>query len=237
MKGRVFGLRQSPYKVEFKYPVNTKERLFFEQEIKEEPLDLEFKCTITAGASIQKSNTFIITLQESNNIRLSEKLFGPANESFVTRDQLTELSNEVNSYFNVVENYQIPQDQFSSAFVENLISLTGQTTFNPVSFDDALKSLSKYSLDFSGDLNSNQITKELSEIFKIEQTGDKSHIIFDEAYYGELEKKSESSGSNTGSFQLFGQSGSKTSQFAQSQKDKWIDQGTSLNDQLKELNT
>jgi hypothetical protein len=36
---------------------------------------------------------------------------------------------------------------------------------------------------------------------------------------------------------LFGQSGSKTSQFAQSQKDKWIDQGTSLNDQLKEVNS
>jgi hypothetical protein len=52
----------------------------------------------------------------------------------------------------------------------------------------------------------------------------------------ELEKQSESSGSKTGSVQLFGQSGSKTSQFAQSQKDKWIDQGTSLDNQLKELN-
>jgi hypothetical protein len=183
LKGKVFNMNQSPYKVDFKYPVGTKERLFFEQEIKEEPLDLEFKCAITAGVSIQKSNTFTITVQESNNIRLSEKLFGPANESYVTRDQLTELSNEVDSYFNVIETYQIPQEQFSSDFVNNLISLTGQTTFNPVSFDDALKSLSKYSLDFSGDLNSNKITKELSEIFKIEQTGDKSHIIFDEAYY------------------------------------------------------
>ncbi len=36
---------------------------------------------------------------------------------------------------------------------------------------------------------------------------------------------------------MFGQSGSKTSQYAQSQKDKWIDQGTSLNDQLKEVNS
>ena len=77
----------------------------------------------------------------------------------------------------------------------------------------------------------------MSEIFKIEQTGDKSHIIFDEAYYKELEKQSESSGSKTGSVQLFGQSGSKTSQFAQSQKDKWIDTGSSLDDQLRELNT
>jgi hypothetical protein len=237
LKGKVFGLRESPYELEFKYPIGTKERNLFEEEIKSDPVDLKFKCSITAGAQLKKSNTFTITLQESNNIKLSEKLFGPANESFVTRDQLTELSNEVNSNFNVVEDYQIPQDQFSSAFVQDIISLSGQTTFNPVSFDEALKSLSKYSLDFSEDLKPDVITKELSEIFKIEQTGDKSHIIFDEAYYKELEKESASSGSKTCSVQLFGQSGSKTSQYAQSQKDKWIDQGTSLNDQLKELNS
>jgi hypothetical protein len=124
-------------------------------------------------------------VQESNNIRLKEKLFGPANESYVARDQLTELSNEIDSYFNVIENYQIPQDQFSSAFVENMISLAGQTTFRPVSFEDALNSLSKYSLDFSGDLKPDVITKELSDIFKIENLGEKSHIIFDEAYYKE----------------------------------------------------
>ncbi len=138
LKGKVSSMNQSPYKVEFRYPVGSKERLLFEEEIKEEqPLNLDFKCKITAGAQIQKSNTFAITLQESNNIRLKEKLFGPANESYVTRDQLTELSNEVNSYFNVFENYQIAEDQFSSAFVENMISIAGQTSFKPVSFDDA----------------------------------------------------------------------------------------------------
>ena len=165
LKGKVFNFLRSPYKVEFKYPIGTKERTLFEEEIETEP-NLEFKCTVTAGAQIQKSNTFTITLQESN-IRLSEKLFGPANESYVTREQLTELSDEVNSYFNVVENYQIPQDQFNSAFVENLISLTGQTTFRPVSFDDALNSLSKYSLDFSNDLNANQITKHRRSMLKV----------------------------------------------------------------------
>jgi hypothetical protein len=150
---------------------------------------------------------------------------------------MTELSNEVYSYFNVVETYEMPQDQFSSAFVENLISQTGQTTFNPVSFDEALKSLSKYSIDISGDLKPDVIIKELSDIFKVEQIGEKSHIIFDEKYYKELEKQSSSSSSNTGSFKLFGQRGSKTSQYAQSQKDKWIDSGSTLNDQLNELNT
>jgi len=241
LKGKVFNLNKSPYKVEFKYPVGTKERELFEKKIKPvngRPVNLEFKCTATAGAQIKKSNTFTITLQESNDIKLIEKLFGPANESFVTRDQLTELSNEVNSYFNVVEDYQIPQDQFSSVFVENLISLTGQTTFKPVSFDDALKSLSKYSIDFSGDLNPNQITKELSEIFKVEKLGNKSHIIFDEKYYKELEKQSSSSGSGKVSASVFGVGGGKASaQYANSQSSHWLDKGSSLDDQLNELNT
>ncbi len=237
LRGNVFDLIQSPYLVDFEYSIDTKERLLFEQEIKNEPIKFNFQCSISAGAKITKTNTFSITVEESNNIRLSEKLFGPASEAYVTRDQLTQLSNEVNSVFNVVETYEMPQDQFSSAFVDNIISLAGQTTFNPVSFDDALKSLSKYSLDFSGDLKPDVITKELSDLFKVEKIDEKTHIIFDQAHYKELEKQSASSSSKTGSFQLFEiGGGSKTSQFAQSQKDKWIDQGTSLDDQLKELN-
>jgi len=238
LKGKVFNLNKSPYEVEFKYPIGSRERKLFEDEIKEEPLNLKFKCTATAGAQIKKSNTFTITLQESNDIKLSDKLFGSANESYVTRDQLTELSNEVNAYFNVVEDYQIPQEQFSSAFVESLIGLTGQTTFKPVSFDDALKSLSKYSIDFSGDLNPNQITKELSEIFKVEKLGNKSHIVFDEKYFKELETQSSSSGSGKVSAGVFGIGGGKASaQYANSQSSYWLDKGSSLDDQLNELNT
>ncbi len=73
LKGKVFNLKQSPYKVEFKYPINTKERLLFQEEIKTIPVKIEFKCTITSGAQIQKSNTFSITVQESNNIRFERK--------------------------------------------------------------------------------------------------------------------------------------------------------------------
>ncbi len=238
LKGKVFNINQSPYKVEFKYPLGTKERLLFQEEIKDESMNIEFKCSITAGAQTKKQNTFTITLQDSNNIRLSDKLFGPASEAYVTRDQLTELSNEVNSYFNVVEDYQVSQDQFSSTFVSDLISLTGETSFKPVSFEDALASLSKYSLDFSGDLKPDLITKELSDIFKIEQVENKSRIIFDEKYYQELDKQSSSSGSGSASVSVFGLGGGKASaQYAQSNKDKWLDKGSSLDDQLRELNT
>jgi len=210
LKGKVFNSNIVPYKADFRYTIGSKERKLFEQTVNQNSNDFEFQCTITSGTLRQKSNTFTISVQESNNIRLSDKLFGPANESYVTRDQLTELSNEVNSYFSVVESYQIPEDQFSSAFVENLISLAGQTTFAPVSFNEALKSLSKYSLDISGDLNPNQITKEMSELF---------------------------SGGGSASVDVFGfGGGSASANYAQSKYDYWLDKGTSLADQLNELN-
>ena len=181
--GKVLDKNQSPYELVFKYLKDSKERLLFEEEIKSSnPIDLKFECKITAGAYMQKSNTFTITLQESNRMRLSEKVFGPSNEVNVTRNQLAELGNEVYSCFNVVQDYQIPEETFSSAFVDNIIALTGQTTFKPVSFQDALLSLSKYSVDISGDLKPTQIKNEMSKLFTVAKTGSKSHIVFDDKY-------------------------------------------------------
>jgi len=164
-------------------------------------------------------------------------LFGPANEVYVNRSQLTELSNEVYSYFDIIENYQIEQDKFSSAFVESLILLTGENSFRHVSFEDALSSLSKYSLDISGDIKPDQIKNEISKLFKVDKTGNKSHIVFDDKYYNELDKQSKSSGSSSGSvsvFKLFGAKGSRS--YANDHKEHWIKNETHLDDQLKELN-
>ncbi len=237
LKGKVFNMNQSPYKIDFKYPIGTQERSLFEEEIKSKLIDLEFRCSVTAGTQIQKSNTFTITLQESSNIRLDEKLFGPANEVYVSRDQLTELSNEVYSYFNIIEDYQIPQDQFGFDFVENLISLTGESTFKSESFENALASLSKYSLDIEGDLKTDQIKNEVSKLFKIDKTGGKSHIVFDDKYYDELDKQSKSSGRGGGSFNFFKIFGAKGSgSYANDHKEHWIKNETHLDDQLKEFN-
>jgi hypothetical protein len=236
--GKVNDTNQSPYELEFKYPKGSKERSLFEDEIKSNPIDLKFQCKITAGAQVQKSNTFTITLQESNNIKLSEKLFGPANEAYVARDQLTELSSEIYSHFSVVEDYEIQQDQFSSAFVENLITLTGEATFKPFNFEDVVNSLSKYSLDISGDLKPDMIKNEISKLLKVTKTGNKSHILFDDKYYDELEKQSKSSCSGGGSFNFFKIFGAKGSgSYANDHREHWLKNETHLNDQLKELNS
>ena len=84
------------------------------------------------------------------------------------------------SNFNIVEDYQIAGEQFSQDFIENLIALVGEN-YRSVDFNEALEGLSKFSLDFSGDLDANTISKEISNIFKLEMKGNKTHIIFDES--------------------------------------------------------
>lgn len=98
----------------------------------------------------------------------------------MSRDQLSELANQIYINFNIVEDYQIAGEEFSRDFIDNLIVLTGEN-FKFVDFNDALESLSKFSLDISSDLDANVISKEISNIFKIEAQGNKSHIVFDEA--------------------------------------------------------
>ena len=166
-----------------------------------------------------------------------DKLFGDASEKYLTRDQMTQLSYEINNNFKVVENYQMSEFQFSTTFIECLIGLSTDSAFKPVSFEKALESLSKYSMDFSEDLKPDQIKNELSNIFKIEQTSNKSHIIFDKKYYDELLKQSANSGQSSASaiiFYLGG--GSKSSEYVTSNKDHWISKGSSLDDQLNQLN-
>ena len=59
-----------------------------------------------------------------------------------------------------------------------------------------------------------------------------------EKYYKELEKQSASSGSGSASVSVFGiGGGGASSAYAQSQSDYWLDKGSSLDDQLSDLNT
>ena len=238
LKGKVYDFKTSPYQIKFHYSRGHPDRVALENMVKlldEEELHIE--CKLTSGSQIKKTNTFTLTLQEINNLNLVDKLFGDSSEKYLTRDQLTELSNEINNNFQVVEDYQMSQNQFSTTFVESLISLSGESAFKPVSIEKALESLSKYSFDFSGDLVADQITKDISNIFKVEKTVYKSHIVFDERFYNELEQQSASGGSASASARFLGIGGGKASgSFAKSQKEHWLDKGSSLNDQLSDLN-
>ena len=240
LKGKVYDFQKSPYQIRFNYLKNNLDRKAFEKfvsnHLKEDELHID--CKLTSGSQIKKTNTFTLTVQEINNLNLVDKLFGDSNENYLTRDQLTELSYEINNNFQVVEDYQMSEEQFSTTFVESLIALSSDSAFKSIPFDKALENLSKYSTDFSGDLVADQISKDLSNVFKIEQSNNKSHIVFDKTYHDELMKQTDKNSKIGGSASVFGiGGGSASKEYAESKKDVWINKGTSLDDQLNELNT
>jgi hypothetical protein len=158
----------------FKYQIGSKEHLLFEQKIKQDPIKLNFRCSITARAQIKKTNTFTISLKDINDFRLSDKLFGPANESFVTREQLNELSGELYSYFNVVEDYQMPQDQFNSTLVVHPHHM-----LKVIRINDQLKELNTYSenkirYEFEG----NRIVPKSIQVSKLQASSFKQTLNF-----------------------------------------------------------
>lgn len=93
----------------------------------------------------------------------------------MSRDQLSELANQVHANFDI-----LAEEQFNNDFIDNLIVLTGEK-FKLVEFNDVLKSLSKLAIDSFSDVDANVISKEISNMFKVDAQGNKSHIVFDEA--------------------------------------------------------
>ena len=191
LKGKFYDLGTSIYQIRFLYEKGNEYRIAFEDYLKNQvnQEELHIDCKLTSGAQKQKTNTFTLTTNQINKLNLVDKLFGNASEKFLTRDQMTQLSYEINNNFKVVENYQMSEYQFSKTFIESLIGLGTDSAFKPVSFEKALESLSKYSMNFKDDLKPDKITNEISNFFKIEQTNGKSHIIFDQKYYDELLKE------------------------------------------------
>jgi hypothetical protein len=133
----------------------------------------------------------------------------------------------------------MPEDQFTSAFIENLITLTSVNNFGEVPFEQALEALSKYGLNVAAnkDISPNEIKRELSSTFQVEKTGNKSLIIVEK-------KHNRANQSESSSVNKIGLSASKlflgveaALEFVRSQKNKWHDEGSTLDEQLSDLNT
>lgn len=222
---KVDDLISFPLEVNFKYIINSPERIAFQKRILEDS-SLDFFCTITGGSTSEEEDVFTITLKQINDMNLNEKLFGRLYEVYITQNQLSELANEVNSFLNVIEDYKMSAIQFNTDFVQNLIGIAGNGAFNPVSLRNGLKMLSRYTFKFDQDLKLDEITSELSNLFKIEQLINNSRIIFDQEYYNELSDKQ-----SVNIFEICG--GLALASFVQTKLDK----DKSLCEQLKELNS
>ncbi len=165
-----------------------------------------------------------------------QNLFGGAESKFVTRNQLANLGNLVQSNMRVFENYQVPEEKFSDEFIDTIINKSGEEIRN-VDFREALSSLSSFATDFKGDLKADHIYNEISKVFTIEKSDDKKHIAVKKNEDLACSKERDDT---IGVFATIGFAGvtvDSSVKFANTNKETWSKSKASVDDQLRELNS
>jgi len=188
LKGQVTTFCNFPLRMDFKAPRNSVERKLFHEQFTESQNenDLHLVCSMASKGKHVKTNTLTITSHEIEQLGL-EKLFGQAQSSnsssfvYVTRDQMISLAADMYSTLNIIEDFQMPETQFSEAFVEGLIGHFASRQFAHVPISKSLKAISACGLDIRGDLRADEIQRDLGEILKIENFNNRSKIVFDNA--------------------------------------------------------
>ena len=139
--------------------------------------DLSFECNIAANSKLVKQNVLKIKAEQFNEDGLVDKLFGPADQVFVTREQMASLSSNMISNLNILEEYEIPESASYSLAQTMIDEILKQINakFTKMPFDEAIKGLSKYSTQ---DLDPDVITSELSNLFEIKKNREqRAHCI------------------------------------------------------------
>jgi hypothetical protein len=88
MKGEVKDFYEFPLKLIFDAPIGSIHREIFEKLDENKVLDLDLECEIEAGGVEKKQNILRVDFNQVKRLNISEKLFGPASERFVTRHQI-----------------------------------------------------------------------------------------------------------------------------------------------------
>jgi hypothetical protein len=159
VKGKVKNFRKFPLRMDFDAPEGSSERKVLENHLKEgnTNTDLEFSCKLSSVSNIVKTNTLSISSSEFQQMRIGEKLLGPASSTYVNRQQLNQLSGQLYSSLNVVEEYEMPEYQFQQNFVETFIRLATDQHFQHVPALQALKELSSYGMNIRKDIQAGKI--------------------------------------------------------------------------------
>jgi hypothetical protein len=179
--GAVTNFHNFPLRLDFQAPVNTPERQLFEQITNTDDFfDLPVHCEIASEGDVERQNTFTLTTSQLNDMNLIDELFGPANSTYVTRQQMNVLTKQVYSHMNVIEDYEMPEMEFRNEFIEAFIEQVSNNEFKPIDFDMALSQLSKYALNFHpADLRPDVIKNDMGRIFKVIRTANHSVIRLD----------------------------------------------------------
>ncbi|RNA44546.1 hypothetical protein BpHYR1_042725 [Brachionus plicatilis] len=101
IKGRVNQFRVFPLRLDFLAPVGTKERQNFIKRLLEDKSSISIHCEIASQGVELKTNTLKITANQFDQINLVDTIFGPATESYVTREQASALSEDIYSNLNI----------------------------------------------------------------------------------------------------------------------------------------
>lgn len=135
-----------------------------------------------------------------------DEIFGQNTTTvYLSRNQISSLSTNIYNLFNIEEQYELPEYQFKSNFIDDFILKTSATNFKYVQFDSALELLSKYSISVADDLKPDEIKSSLGKIFTIEQSKNISHIKVDLTDNKESKEASESNGSGKLSTNVLGE--------------------------------
>ena len=231
--GKVNDMNRWPLTLRFEYRRDLKECI--KEYISENLNELELRCEIlSTSASSVKENFFSIDFKSESNNELVNRLFGEKESVYVTRNQMDDFSQTFYSSMNVLEQYEIPEHQFSESFVDDLIKQLADDGFKPVPFEQAINGISRFNID--ADLQPDEITSEYSKVFDVKQEGGKDHLIINKEQYEKLNERNraEHGGSVSGGFAGFS-AGVSYNQAKEKQKEM-EKSGKSVNDQLNEFN-
>ena len=208
-------------------------RELFEKMEKNLALDLNIECEIEDGGVEKNKNILRIDFNQMNSLNIAEKLFGPASQIFVTREQMSDLAIDMYSNLNIVEEYELPIYKFNEEFIEGLIKQAATEHFRQIPIDEALQALSKYSTNFDKDLSPGVIKKELGKIYEVKKDNNQTHIKLNDEFFES--SKDHSSKNKSGNFKgWFGLEVSAS--HASSSIHEAVNSGKSLDEQLKIFN-
>jgi hypothetical protein len=135
---------------------------------------------------------------------------------------------------NVLEQYEMPEHEFSERFVDGLIMQLADDGFKSVPIEQAINGISRFNID--ADLQPDEITSEYSKVFDVTQKGGKDHLIINKEQYEKMNdrNRAEHGGSVSGGFGPFSASVGYNQAI---EKQKEMERsGKSIDDQLKEFN-
>ena len=190
---RIVGVAEiiaNPVVVFFKLPTNYVKYNSFLKELKS---PLVIKCNVESRARMHKQNVFKLSLSTIEELNLKESLFGPSSEVYVTRNQLLELARRIHKSLHIEEEYEIREERFKTEFVKGILDLATNSLFEQIDIKTEIGKLSQFGIDIREDLKPDIVYKHLNNVFTVNTTNSKEHLVLKNQYEGKQSETSDTS--------------------------------------------